>query len=84
MSFGEEFLDQVDGLQLIAGEEYYMSMTASKTTANDKGCVYYHVAADFASSVNDAQLESALAAGAATGLESFQDESSWQNLAKLA
>jgi len=76
----------VSGLQLTAGVEYYMSMTAAKTTGNEKGCVYYDVKANFASAVNDAQLDSAVAAaGFASGLESFQDDmSALQDLTKLA
>ena len=70
-------------LSLEAGE-YYVSVTAKKTTANEKGSAYYNVNAKFA--VNDAQLDSAVAAaGFASGIESFQDEkSAWQNIASLA
>jgi len=68
-------------LTLDAGE-YYISVTAKKTTANDKGSAFYNVTANFTAAVNDAQLDSALAAaGFASGLESLQDDkSAWQNL----
>jgi len=73
------------GLSLDAGE-YYISVTAKKTTANEKGNAFYRVKAEFTPAVNDAQLESAVAAaGYTTGLESPQDDkSAWQSLATLA
>jgi len=72
-------------LSLEAGE-YYVSVTAKKTTANEKGSAYYNVNANFSAAVNDAQFDSAVAAaGFASGIESFQDEkSAWQNIASLA
>ena len=41
--------------------DYFISMAAKKTAANDKGCVYYNVTAKFESSVADARLEAPLA-----------------------
>ena len=72
-------------LTLAAGE-YYISVTAKKTTANEKGSAFYNVTANFTAAVNDAQLDSALAAsGLATCFESLQDDkSAWQNLTTLA
>jgi len=48
-------------LSLDAGE-YYVSVTAKKATANEKGSALYNVTASFTSAVADAQLDSALAA----------------------
>jgi len=66
-------------LTLDAGE-YYISVSAKKTTANEKGSAFYNVTANFTAAVNDAQLDSAVAAaGCITGIESFQNgKSAWQ------
>ena len=60
--------------------EYYISMTAKNTKPNDKGSAFYNVTANFTAAVNDAQLDSAVAAaGCITGIESFQNgKSAWQ------
>jgi len=71
-------------LSLDAGE-YYVSVTAKKATANEKGSALYNVTASFTSAVADAQLDSALAAsGFATGLAGLDDKSAWQNIGQLA
>jgi len=72
----------MDALSLEAGE-YYISMTAKKTTANEKGSVFYNVEATFAAAVGDSRLESA-ACGLADAVRDDTAAAAWRNLETLA